>query len=103
LTNLLQALEQPETPAPEQNVDYVAWAKEKFKTAEGELDISALARGKWESDTSYVPKLLNELQEARKEAQTRASLEDFIEDYKSSRTAQPNTPVINPVESQPNT
>jgi hypothetical protein len=103
LTNLLQALEQPETPAPTGNVDYVAWATEKFKTADGTLDVAALARGKWESDTTFVPRILTELQEARKEAQTRASLEDFIEDYRSQRPAQINTPVITPVEPQPNT
>lgn len=103
MTNLLQALETPQTPQGESNVDYVAWATEKFKTEGGELDVAALARGKWESDTSYVPKLLNELQEARKDAQTKASLEDFIDEYRNSqRTAQPNTPVISPVESQPN-
>lgn len=101
MTNLLQSLEAtPVTPeAPTGNVDYVAWATEKFRQPDGTLDVAALARGKWESDINFVPRVLTELQEARKEAQTRASLEDFIEDYKAGRNVQTNTSGTPPVES----
>lgn len=97
MTNLIQSLgEIDQTP---EDIDYVQWAKLKFSNEAGELDIAALAKGKYESDIKFIPKLTSELQEVRREATTKASLEDFMQQYEARR-AQTNTQGNPPQERQ---
>lgn len=91
-TNIFQALQEHETNTPaEHEIDYVSWAKDKFKTPEGELDLTALARGKWESDMKFVPKILDENKEMRREIETRVSLQDFMDKWETARSAPANS------------
>lgn len=82
-----------------QEVDYIKWATDKFRKDDGTLDVLALAKGKWEADTKFVPQLTNELSEARKEVKLRTSLEDFMDKFEAQRAQQTNTQVTNPDES----
>ena len=100
MTNLLQSLENATTTSAPQDVDYVAWATEKFRTEDGTLDVAALAKGKYESDVNFIPRLTTELQDARKEAATRASLADFMDKWEQTRSVNTNTQVTPPGESQ---
>lgn len=91
-SNLFQALQEAETNASNVDgteIDYVSWAKSKFTGADGALDINALAKGKWESDMKFVPRILEENSEMRKEIETRVSLQDFMDKWESSRTSAP--------------
>lgn len=59
-------------------VDYVQYAASKFRKEDGELDVVALARGKYEADL-FINKMQSEQNELRKELETRLALEAYLE------------------------
>lgn len=68
-------------------VDQLVGDGKKFK------DISALAKGKAESD-AYIAALRKQLEETNKELSTRMTLEKFLEAQKTGRSEPPVTPPV---------
>jgi hypothetical protein len=63
-----------QTPEP---VDPIAYAKEKFKNDQGEIDLAKLAAAKLEAD-NFIKQITKENEELRGEVKTRIGLEDFL-------------------------
>ena len=100
----------PQTEHDNAPVDYVKYAASKFSNENGELDVQALARGKYEADL-FIEKMKSEQSELRKDYETRLSLEAFLEKTMTQKTSnvqnlnsndpqgvseQKREPVINP-------
>ncbi|RUP39341.1 MAG: hypothetical protein EKK63_10095 [Acinetobacter sp.] len=68
----------------EGQVNPLDYAKTKFSKADGELDVEALARGKYESDT-FIEQLKQENAQWRQKAEQGIALKDLMEAIKSER------------------
>lgn len=73
-------------------VDYVTEMTKKFKDADGNLDVVALAKGKWESDHNHVPNLEQELAELRQDMATRSTLEQILSKIEETKAANQSNP-----------
>jgi hypothetical protein len=79
-----------------ESVDPIAYAKEKFKNEQGEIDLAKLAAAKLESD-KFIERIQRENEELRGEVKTRIGLEEFL-----TKVNQPkNENVPNPDGNQP--
>jgi len=84
----------PEAPTPPEGstyLDQLVGPGKKFATVED------LAKGKWESDAVFIPRLEQEAQNARQELQTKLQMEELIAEIKAaqaaaSRVETPSTP-----------
>ena len=70
-------------------VDYIAYAKDKFKNEQGEIDLSKLARAKYESD-KHIERLQAEQEELRGEVKSRIGLEEFLTKVNQPPVSDPN-------------
>lgn len=70
-------------------VDYIAYAKDKFKNEQGEVDLAKLARAKWESD-KHIERLQAEQEELRGEVKSRIGLEEFLTKVNQPPVSDPN-------------
>jgi len=89
MTKLLDAAQTPD----QENVDYMAYVTEKFKKADGTLDVEALAKGKYYSDTTVTQRDFT-IDQMRETINSQTSLEKVLEQIKAMNTTPtPNTPV----------
>lgn len=70
----------------EEQVNYLDYAKTKFQSADGNVDVEGLARGKYESDR-FILQLQNELAEARAKADQGLAVKELLEQLKSNPPA----------------
>ncbi len=67
-------------------VDYVEYAKTKFKDEKGELDVVALAKGKYEADQAIAQRN-QELAGLRSDLDTRLNMEQLLADLKAKASS----------------
>ncbi len=84
----------------EAEVNYLEYAKTKFKAADGNVDVEGLARGKYESD-NFIKQLQKELEETRAKASQGMSVKDLLEELRQQQIVPParnegNPPPVNP-------
>lgn len=77
----------PETPEA-----ILAEVTTKFKTDKGELDVAALAKGKLEADR-FIERLTKEQDALRQDLNSRAQLEELIQDLRKAREDASKTPL----------
>lgn len=79
------------TDKPDDNreVNYLEEMKKKFATADGELDVEALAKGKWYAD-KHNTDIERELEELREDYKTNLTLEKVMAEIKAVRTQSPS-------------
>ena len=87
--------EQPD----DSQVDYLEEMKKKFVNAEGEIDVVALAKGKYYAD-KHNADIERELQELREDFNSRITLEKVMAEIKAVKTQTPSNEVTNPHEQQ---
>lgn len=83
-----------------EQVNYLEVVTNKFKGADGNLDVAGLARGKYESD-QFIETLKKELETERQKAAQGLSVKELLEEIKRTTTNSQEPPLATPPGNNP--